>query len=193
VRTRLKTVEDKIAANDPLPRYGKGIVLRRLSALDFGSFQAYRSDLELGRYQGWVPMLDAEAKAFLEDMSTAPLLRPGHWIQLGVAEPDGLVLLGDMGLYLADDASDAEIGFTLARHAQGRGFATNAVRTAIEIVFQCTTTARVIGVTDARNHASIAVLVRAGMQKQEERTAVFRGESCIEYVYSIEKFGERGA
>jgi [ribosomal protein S5]-alanine N-acetyltransferase len=193
VRTQLKTVEDMIAANDPLPRYRKGIVLRRLSALDFGSFQAYRSDLELGRYQGWIPMLDAEAQAFLEDMSTAPLFRPGHWIQVGVAEPDGLALLGDIGLYLADDASYAEIGFTLARHAQGCGVATNAVRTAIEIVFQCTTAARVIGVTDARNHASIAVLVRAGMQKQEERTAVFRGESCIEYVYSIEKFGERGA
>jgi [ribosomal protein S5]-alanine N-acetyltransferase len=185
----LKTFENINAADDPLPRYRGGMVLRRLSTLDLSNFQAYRSDSELGRYQGWVPMSDAQAKAFLEEMSTAPLFRPGHWMQVGIGEPDGLALVGDMGLYLADDASYAEIGFTLARHAQGRGVATDAVRAAIEIVFQCSTAARVIGVTDARNHSSVAVLVRAGMQKQEERTAVFRGESCIEYVYSIEKFG----
>jgi [ribosomal protein S5]-alanine N-acetyltransferase len=173
------------ATADPLPRYGAGVVLRRLSASDLAAFQAYRSDIELGRYQGWSAMPDAEARAYLEAMNTVPLFRPSEWTQVAIAEPKALALLGDIGLYLAEDTCHAEIGFTLARAAHGRGLATAAVREAVKLIFELTTVARVLGITDARNHASVAVLGRIGMRKQEERTAVFRGESCVEYVYAV--------
>jgi [ribosomal protein S5]-alanine N-acetyltransferase len=173
------------AVADPLPFFGAGVVLRRLSASDLSEFQAYRSDADLGRYQGWSALPEAEARAFLEEMSSVLLFRPGEWVQVGITEPQQSALLGDVGLYLAEDASHAEIGFTLARHAQGRGLATAAVRAAIQLVFEFTTAERVLGITDARNHASIAVLERVGMQRQEERATVFRAESCIEYVYAV--------
>jgi RimJ/RimL family protein N-acetyltransferase len=76
------------------------------------------------------------------------------------------------------------IGFTLARPAQGRGVATAAVREAVQLIFQFTAVERILGVTDARNQASVAVLERAGLSKQEQRNVVFQGESCIEYVYA---------
>jgi hypothetical protein len=63
---------------DPLPRFGAGIALRRLSVSDLAAFQAYRSDPELGRYQGWSPMSEPEARAFLEEMNGVPLFRPGE-------------------------------------------------------------------------------------------------------------------
>jgi RimJ/RimL family protein N-acetyltransferase len=47
---------------------------------------------------------------------------------------------------------------------------------------------RVLGITDARNRASVAVLERVGMRKQEDRRVVFRGESCLEYMYVVERF-----
>ena len=170
---------------DPLPRFGAGVVLRRLSASDLAAFQAYRTDPELGRYQDWSAMSDAQAREFLDEMNKVPLFRPGEWAQIGIAEPKGLSLLGDIGLYLAEDSRHAEIGFTLARPAQGRGLATAAVREAVQLVFQLTSVERVIGITDARNQASIAVLERVGMRKQDERDAVFRGESCIESMYAV--------
>jgi hypothetical protein len=46
---------------------GDGFVLRRLATADLAAFQAYRTDAALGRYQGWSPMTDAEARAFLEE------------------------------------------------------------------------------------------------------------------------------
>lgn len=172
-------------ASDPLPRFGSSVVLRRLSGTDLVAFQAYRGDAELGRYQGWSAMRDPEALAFLDEMNAAPLFRPGAWAQIGISEPQTLELIGDIGLYLAEDSRHAEIGFTLARHAQRRGLATAAIREAVQLVFEFTAVERVVGITDARNHASIALLERVSMRKVEERTVEFRGETCVEYVYAI--------
>src|SRR5512137_1126980 len=106
-----------------LPLSGPGFVLRRLSAGDLADFQAYRHDEELGRYQGWAPTADEQAYAFLAEMSVAPFPNPGYWFQFGVAEPERQRLIGDIGVYFDLDATFAEIGFTLARSAQGRGLA----------------------------------------------------------------------
>ncbi len=96
-------------------------------------------------------------------------------------------MLGDIGLFLAQDSRHAEIGFTLARPAQGRGLATAAVREAVQLAFHLTAVERVLGITDARNLSSIGVLERAGMRRHEERSTVFRGKTCVEYVYAISR------
>jgi ribosomal-protein-alanine N-acetyltransferase len=153
--------------------------------LDLWAFQEYRTDAALGRYQGWTAMPDTEAHAFLDEMNKVPLFRPGEWTQVGIAEPEALALLGDIGLYLSEDSRHAEVGFTLAHHAQGRGLAAVAVREAVDLIFQFTAVERVLGITDSRNRASVGVLERVGMRKQEERHALFRGESCVEYVYAV--------
>ena len=176
-------------ADDPLPRFGTGVVLRRLDAADLAAFQAYRTDAELGRYQGWSAWSDAQALDFLEEMSAVALFRPGEWAQIGISQPGEPALVGDIGLYLAEDARYAEIGFTLARPAHGRGLATAAVREAVRLVFECTAAERVLGITDARNHASMAVLERVGMRRQETRDTIFGGEPCVEYVYALPRDG----
>ena len=171
---------------DPsLPRLGSGFVLRRLAREDLAEFQAYRHDPELGRYQGWSPMSDEAAAGFLVAMSTAALFNPGHWSQIGIAEPDTRRLIGDIGLFLDPDGRHAEVGFTLAHHAQGRGVATAAVREAIELIFGSTRVDRVFGITDARNSASVRLLERVGMRRTETTNAVFRGEPCVEYVHAL--------
>ena len=172
---------------DPLPRVAGGVVLRRLAISDLAAFQAYRHDAVLGQYQGWSPTPDAEAAAFLGEMSGAAIFQPGEWFQLGIAEPGGMVLIGDIGLLLAEDATHVEIGFTVRREAQGRGIATAAVREAIGLVFEHTKVERVLGITDARNLPSIRLLERVGMRKTESRSAMFRGEPCIEHVYAVSR------
>lgn len=168
-----------------LPRHGNGFQLRRLADGDLRAFQAYRHDEELGRYQGWSPMTDAEAAAFLAEMQAIPLLQPGQWTQLGIAEPDGRRLIGDIGLRIDADGGGAEIGFTLARDAQGRGIATAAVGDAIRLVFETGAAQRVLGIADARNAASIRLLERVGMRRLAIRHTRFRGEACVEHVYAV--------
>lgn len=172
---------------EPLPRAAGAVVLRRLSPGDLAAFQAYRADPDVGRYQGWQPMSDADALAFLEEMNRGPILAAGAWTQLGIADAASDRLVGDIGLHLCDDGTEVEIGFTLAPAAQGRGLASAAVREAIGLSFERTPARRVLGVTDARNTASIRLLERVGMQRVAIREVVFRGEACVERVYRIDR------
>jgi aminoglycoside 6'-N-acetyltransferase len=170
-----------------LPRAFEGGMLRRLGLADLSAFQAYRRDPELGRYQGWSAMTDDEAAAFLREMAAMPLLAPGEWLQLGIADTEGVRIVGDIGLCLAADASDVEIGFTLAADAQGRGIATAAVREAIAWIFEGTAATQVRGITDARNLPSIRLMERLGMRRVASREAIFRGEPCVEHIHALER------
>lgn len=159
--------------------------LRRVHPNDLAAFQAYRALPELGRYQGWSPMSDEAATRFLDEMHRAALFEPGEWVQLGIADTGTDELIGDIGLYLSDDESWGEVGFTLQPTHQGRGIATSAVRQALELLFARTRIAEVRGITDQRNTASVRLLQRLGFIWAEDRAADFRGERCVEQVFAV--------
>ena len=159
--------------------------LRRLAASDLAAFQAYRNDPEVGRWQGWTPKPDSEALAFLNEMGTIPLLQPGQWTQLGIADDATNELLGDVGIHLSADGREAEFGFSLARTAQGRGIASAAVKAAVAMVFAQTTAERIHAQTDARNTACIRLLERLGATLLARFDAEFRGEPCVEFRYEL--------
>jgi RimJ/RimL family protein N-acetyltransferase len=175
------------SARPDLPLRHRQVLLRRLSLDDLAAFQAVRSDPELARYQGWSAMPDDEARAFLAEMAALPLLPAGAWMQLAIGDPDNGALLGDVGLFVAADGSEAEIGFTLARAAQGRGLATAAVEAALALLWAHTAVRRVQAVTDARNAASIRLLGRVGMRHVATREALFKDERCTELVHAIDR------
>jgi RimJ/RimL family protein N-acetyltransferase len=170
-------------ADNLLPRQFPGGCLRRLRRSDRSAFQAYRGIPELGRYQGWSLMSQAEALAFLVEMETRALFEPGQWIQLGIAEPHTDTLVGDIGLHLSGDSQTGEVGFTLAPSAQGRGLATAAMQEAFQLFFTATPVSRILGITDARNSPSVRLLERLGFECRETRPAVFRGEECTEQIF----------
>jgi RimJ/RimL family protein N-acetyltransferase len=132
-------------------------------------------------------MTDAEARAFIAEVAAAGLFVPGQWAQVAIAEADTGQLVGDIGIFVAESAASAEVGFTLAPTAMGRGYATAAVREVIHLLFEHTPVERIIGITDARNTPSVRVLERVGMTRVESRETVFRGEPCIEWVYATKR------
>jgi aminoglycoside 6'-N-acetyltransferase len=168
-----------------LPRDFPGGRLRRLRPSDLEAFQTYRSIPELGRYQAWSPMSEADAIDFLAEMSQAALFGAGRWVQLGIADPQSDRLVGDIGLYLSADASSGEVGFTLEPALQGRGVAAQAVGEALQLLFARTAATQVRGITDARNLRSIRLLERLGFGLAESRQTSFRGEPCIELTYVL--------
>ena len=169
-----------------LPIAFTGGQLRRFRPADLAAFQAYRSIPELGRFQAWTIQSDAEAAAFIAAMGDRPLFPRGDWVQLAISDP-GDQLLGDIGLFLAEDGLSGEIGFTLAPSAQGRGIATEAVCEALRLFFRMTSAERVVGITDARNGASVRLLQRAGFHHSGTRNAIFRGEECSEEIYAADR------
>lgn len=171
--------------SDLLPRPSGRVVLRRLRPSDLAAFQAYRGDPEVARYQGWETMTDEDAEAFLAAVAADRLLQPGRWCQIAIAAREDDALIGDIGICLAADGNEAEIGFTLSRQAQGKGLAREAVREALRLIFEHSPAERVIGITDARNLPSVRLLERLGLRKVEELESEFRGEACTEFVFAI--------
>ncbi len=157
------------AASDPLPVSNARLRLRRLAPCDLAAFQAYRGDPEVGRWQGWRPMGEAAAGAFIAGMQASPFCPLGEWFQFGIADADdrligdiGVCLRADTGLAAAAGSLHAEIGFSLARAAQGRGLATEAVGRALALVFEHSAAQRIVAISDTRNSASLRLLQRLG-------------------------------
>lgn len=163
-----------------LPREGPRVRLRWLRDDDLARFQACRADPELGRYQGWAPVPDDEARAFLAVMATLPFCPPGEWMQLAIAERERDGFIGDIGLRLAPHGAALEIGFTLMREHQGRGLAFEAVQLALDAVFEHMAVQCVQAVVDARNSASLRLLQRLGFVQTGSEEAIFKGEVCQE-------------
>ena len=137
--------------------------LRRMAPDDLAAFQAYRRDPEIARFQDWEQMDDTRASHFLHHCATVePLLRPGHWSQIAIAETASDMLIGDMGLRIAEDESEGETGITLAAAHHGKGHAQRAMHLAIGLMFDTTKVARIRAWADIRNKASVTLLHRAG-------------------------------
>jgi RimJ/RimL family protein N-acetyltransferase len=175
-----------VVTGDPLPWHSARLTLRRLRADDLPRFQAYRHDAEVGRYQGWNPASDDEARAFLVEMAEAPFGRLGEWLQIAIADGAGDLLLGDLGVFVAASGDEAEFGITLARGAQGKGLAVEAARTLIDGLRAHTAIRRLVAITDTRNAPSARLLRRLGMELEAETEAEFNGEPCREWHFALQ-------
>jgi RimJ/RimL family protein N-acetyltransferase/N-acetylglutamate synthase-like GNAT family acetyltransferase len=171
------------------PIEGPRVRLRRLGVADLPRFQAYRHDPEVGRWQGWLPQDEAAARAFLQAAATDPFPVPGTWFQMAIADRASDTLLGDIGLHLRADSEALELGFSLAREAQGRGLATEAVGLALQLAFDATPATRVLAITDTRNHASVRLLERLGLRRYATLDATFRDQPCQEHHYVMYRPG----
>ena len=177
--------QDMTQGAEFLPSIAGRIMLRRLDVGDLDAFQAYRGDPEVALYQGWESTSDDEARGFLSAVATCGLLVPGQWCQIAIALATNNALVGDIGIFISSDASEAELGVSLCRPSQGKGLASEAMGEAIRLVFAHTTVDRVVGITDIRNEPSIALLKRVGMRKVGEQESEFKGEMCRELVFAV--------
>jgi aminoglycoside 6'-N-acetyltransferase len=151
------------------------LVLRRFVPGDAGALAAYRDEPEVARYQSWDrPYTLDRARRFIMSLEAADPDTPGEWFQFAVSLRSegnaGLVggpLLGDVALVtLAEDPAQAEIGFSFATAAQGRGYATEAVARLLDYLFGDRRKHRVRASCDARNLRSAALLERVGMRRE---------------------------
>jgi RimJ/RimL family protein N-acetyltransferase len=141
--------------------------VRRFTVADIAGFTAYRADPAVARYQSWDDFTHAQGEALVESMRHLELGTPGEWFQLALEDRARGVLVGDLACKVnALEPREMEIGFTLARDEQGRGYATEAVVALLDHAFTTMHLHRVVAVTDARNTAAAALLTRLGMRQE---------------------------
>src|SRR5947209_2543937 len=122
--------------------------LRHFSDADLPAFMAYRNDPEVARYQSWEGISEAEARVFIQGQKQLQPA-PGAGFQIAIELKQTGALIGDCYFMIHEhDAQQAEIGFTLSRAYQGRGFATEAVSSLLTYAFLTFDLHRIIAITD---------------------------------------------
>lgn len=162
--------------------------LRRFKTEDRAPFLAYRNDPEIARYQSWESCSLEEATHFIEEQKSLQIGEPGKWFQFAIELKETAALIGDCAFQIREeDARQAEIGFTLARSHQKKGYAAEAVARVIAYGFAELSLHRIIAVTDAENDASVALLERLGMRREAHfvRNIWFKGKWGDEYLYAL--------
>ncbi|HYH80154.1 MAG TPA: GNAT family protein [Longimicrobium sp.] len=163
--------------------------LRRMEARDVAVLLAYRNDPEVARYQGWGDAFSAEqAEEMLAAQTELRPGTPGAWFRWMLEERASGAVVGDCAMCVdGDDPRQAEIGFSLAREHQRRGFAAEAVRRLLDYAFGELTLHRVVAITDARNAAAAALLARVGMRREAHfiQNSWYKGAWGDEFLFAI--------
>ena len=104
-----------------LPITTSRLVLRRFVDGDRDAFVGYRRHPDVARYQSWdEDFSDEAADAFMAEMTTAAVWRPGEWFQIAI-EHDG-VMVGDVAFwFLAEVAEEPAAPPTMETAAAGSG------------------------------------------------------------------------
>jgi RimJ/RimL family protein N-acetyltransferase len=145
--------------------------LRPFTAADRDAIHAVYADPEVMRHVGHgAHRTMAETTAALRVYGDV-LERRGFSF-LAVTEREGGALVGDGGLHPL--GGDVELGYTLARSAWGRGYATELGRALIGHAFDVLGVPRVVAQVEPANTASRRVLEKLGMREVETRTAYGR-------------------
>lgn len=164
------------------------LILRTFEEKDIGSFSAYRSDPEIARYQGWkAPYSLEQAATFIEKMSEKTPGKPDQWYQLALELKSNGQMIGDCTFHLSKDCQQAEIGMTVARSYQGKGYASEAVSCMLNYLFSQLELHRVYANVDPRNTASIRMLTKLGFRHEGlfRQSTWLKGEWVDEDWYAL--------
>ena len=166
------------------------LLIRPLALEDAVTLQAYRSDPEAARYQSGTGFDEIDAACLAGAQEDLAPDTPGTWFQVALVEAATGTLVGDCGLhFLASDPRQVELGITLARAHQGKGFARETVECLLSYLFGTLDKHRVYALTDADNRDA-GLLFRAIGFRQEAHFVEhvwFKGKYGSEYLFAMLK------
>lgn len=161
-------------------------IVRKMYPKDVSIFRQYRSDVQLGRFQGWSGMSETEAVNFVSTMSSLTTTPLNEWFQLTIADSCNDEIIGDIGICISTENFSAEIGYTICNHAQNKGHAKKAVKLVVQWLSECCNVKKFFGISDSRNLPSIRVLLAVGFTIEKEYETYFNGERCTEVLFTME-------
>jgi RimJ/RimL family protein N-acetyltransferase len=156
--------------------------LRPFTLADHEAIHAVYSDPEVMRFVG-----HGAHQTLAETVNALRIyddvLRRRGYSFLAVTDRATGAVIGDGGLHpMGGIGPDVELGYTLARSAWGRGYATELGRALVGYAFGVLHVPRVVAQVEPANTASRHVLAKLGMTEREERMAYGRPH----LVYAVE-------
>jgi RimJ/RimL family protein N-acetyltransferase len=146
------------------------LTLRPFAEADRAAFAAIVADPQVAYWLGGARVQDP---AYFDNMLT--FRDAGGRSALAIVRREDGVLLGRVNLRRLPEAwnhpmsGETEVGWSLARHAWGRGYATEAARAMLDLGFSDPALPTIHAWTSEGNHRSQAVMQRLGMVRALER------------------------
>jgi RimJ/RimL family protein N-acetyltransferase len=150
----------------------------------------YHSDSLANKYQGWIPEKIEDVYDFIKNRVSPIINLTNTWHQLVIINRENNVLIGDIGLHFIDiEEKQVEIGFTLDKNYQGKGYATESLMHVIDYLFKSLNKHRIIASIDPENLKSISLVERLGFRKEAHfKKSLFINEKWVDdLIYAVLK------
>lgn len=143
------------------------LILRPLKMTDVNLVHLYRSDPEVVRYQSFEPFTREMSETFVKEQAGLIFHKAGQWVQIGFELKESGQLVGDCAVKkLEHEPQIVEIGYTIAREHQRKGFAKEGLTGLLSFLFLEKDIHKVQALVDVRNEASIKFLEKLGFAKE---------------------------
>lgn len=163
------------------------VIIRPITLADKNEIFEYRSDAETNKYQGWVPKTIDDVEIFIGKISKQ-INEPGTWFQLVIIEKKTQKIVGDLGIHFFDNPNkQVEIGCTLNKDFQDKGYATESIKAVIDYLFKKLNKHRIIASIDPDNKKSIRFFERVGFRKEAHfvESLLMNGKWVDDLIYAL--------
>ena len=166
------------------------LLLRSVRLDDAETIFIYRSDSIENQYQGWIPKKIDDVYDFIKNKVSSTIDLIDTWYQFVIIKKENNELIGDIGVHFIDsNKKQVEIGCTLDKNYQGKGYATEALKETINYLINELNKRRIVTSIDPRNIKSIGLVERLGFRKEAhfKESILINGEWVDDLVYAILK------
>ncbi|WP_020591484.1 GNAT family N-acetyltransferase [Kiloniella laminariae] len=173
--------------SDYFPLLTSRLCLRPFQETDLPRFSAYRNQAEVARYQSWSTFAPEDVARFWQGQKDLAFNQNDSWFQIAVTGQNDGLLLGDIAVHFFDQGRQAELGFTLDSAQQNRGYACEALKAVVELLFDRLDKHRLSAVIDSRNQAARKLLEKTGFRCEAHyrENIHFKGAWSDEYGYAL--------
>lgn len=140
--------------------------LRGLRLTDAPAMFEYRHDPDIQKYQSFHPITIGDVTEFIK-ANTIVFNQEGTWFQFGIFLHDKLI--GDIGIhFLGPDNEQCEIGYTICKAQQRKGYGKEAVSYLVDYAFIELGKKKIIAELDPKNVPSKALLESIGFKQEND-------------------------
>lgn len=162
------------------------LIIRLAEPEDAENIFSYRSDFVENMYQGWFPNSAEDVCEYIKNMPKVMDVA-NVCFQFVIILASENRLIGDMGIIFTNhDNLQAEVGCTLHKEYQRKGYATEALKAMVGYLFETLDKHRIIASIDPRNRPSIQLIERLRFRKEAHfrESYYLRGEWVDDIIYA---------